>query len=458
MQPSTSKPRARLLRFFVRAGVSLAFIAVALVIFNALKNSRPSAEQVESTARPRPVRTVTATPAEIPRWWVGYASVDPINAADIAAEITAVVLERPAWLRSGAAVEKDQLILTLDASDYDARLAQAHAAIGAIEANLDALDTETESLDEQITFARESVDLLRWEIDQLVEARKVGASSEAEVERLRRQLAGARGSEEALQERRRSIPSRRALLRSNLTGAHADRDIAELNVRRCSIRAPFAGVIEFVSADTGERVNAGQTLLRIVDPNHLEIPVRIPASAATEIAVGAIAQITPTSANATMTESRVARLSPQADPATRTITVFIEIEQDASRRLLLPGQFVRARVRSSTIETASLVPRSAIDNDRVFVINKETSRAEPRDVTIAFYVNNDHPELDEHETQWAAVVSGLEPGDAVITSNLDEIVSGILVQSLEAGENSGAEGDVDGVEGKKSVEDEGARE
>ena len=309
------KPSARFLRIAIRTGVSIIFIGIALVFFIALKNSRPTPEQMESQGVSRSVRTITATPSEVPRWWVGYASVDPINAADITAEITAVVTERPAWLRAGARVESGQIVLTLDTSDYDSRLDQADAAIGAIEADLDALDSETESLDEQVSLAHESVDLLKWELDQLIDARKVGASSDAEIERQRRQLSDSKRVEETLQERRRSIPSRRAKLLANLTGAKADRALAETNVRRCSVRAPFAGVIQSVSADTGERVNAGQTLFRIVDPDHLEIPVRIPASAVSEIAVGSPAQITPTSGVQHTIETRVARLAPRGGPA-----------------------------------------------------------------------------------------------------------------------------------------------
>jgi hypothetical protein len=179
-----------------------------------------------------------------------------------------------------------------------------------------------------------------------------------------------------------------------------------------------------------------------VDPDHLEIPVRLPASAANEITIGAPAQITPTSGEQHTIETRVARLAPEADPNTRTSTVYVEVDQVtlAERsHALLPGQFVRARVRSSEVRLASLVPRSAIDNDRLFVIGAD-NRAEPRDVGVAFYVNSAHPELDPHETQWAAIVTGVEAGETVITSNLDEIVAGTLVKPIGTTDPAGAGG------------------
>ena len=127
--------------------------------------------------------------------------------------------------------------------------------------------------------------------------------------------------------------------------------------------------------------------------------------------------------------------------------MYVEVVQLAiseQSNALVPGQFVRARVRSSDVQLASLVPRSAIDNDRVYVIGAD-NRAEPRDVGVAFYVNSAHPEIDPYESQWAAIVSGINPGETVITSNLDEIVSGTLVEAI--GSDSNSEPGTDGVGG-----------
>lgn len=423
----------RWIRAAVRTAVSLAFIAVGIGAFVVLKNTKPAPEQTEITDRPRLVRTIVAEPRNVPRWWTGYATIEPINASEIAAEVTATVLERPQWVRAGARAEQGQVILSLDARDFESRVAQAEASIHALEAELDRLDVEIESLDDQIAFARESVDKLEWERDRLIEARAIGGSSDVEIERIRRQIATAKQSEEALRERRSTIPSRRELLRANIASAKADLRVAQLNVERCSVRAPFTGIIQSVAADTGERVNAGQVLLRLVDPDHLEIPVRLPASALMDIRVGSTAQVTPTAGGGGPVTATVARIAPEADPATRTIGVFLEVEQDEANRTLLPGQFVRAKVRSKSDEFAMLVPRSAIDDDRVYVVNAE-KRAEARDVDIAFYVNDEHPEIDPIETQWAAVVAGLEPGDRVITSNLDEVVVGTLIQTEQDAE------------------------
>jgi hypothetical protein len=62
----------------------------------------------------------------------------------------------------------------------------------------------------------------------------------------------------------------------------------------------------------------------------------------------------------------------------------------------------------------------------------ENDRVEPRIVTIAYNVDALYPSLHPHERQWSVIESGIDPGDRVIISNLDELRSGTPVRPVDA--------------------------
>ena len=134
----------------------------------------------------------------------------------------------------------------------------------------------------------------------------------------------------------------RAALEARLAVEEAQEATAALNVSRTVIAAPFEGRIVDVNVDTGERVAPGQVVARLVDLSHLEVPLQAPVSAASSIRVGDEVSVMADGPSGDTWTGRIARMSPEADPTNRTVTVFVEIQQDpsGSESLLRPGQFV----------------------------------------------------------------------------------------------------------------------
>ena len=175
----------------------------------------------------------------------------------------------------------------------------------------------------------------------------------------------------------------------------------------------------------------------------------MPVSAARAIRVGDSAHLSADSAALSTFEGRVVRIAPEASPQTRSMVVFVEIEQDLdpgrafiesadeSAGILLPGQYVTGRVRSRERERRVVIPRRAIVDDRVFVAT--TARGEGgellvatrRPIVVSEHIRGSFPEIDPEETQWAVIAEGLEAGDRVIVSNLDELDDGMAIRISE---------------------------
>jgi membrane fusion protein (multidrug efflux system) len=190
----------------------------------------------------------------------------------------------------------------------------------------------------------------------------------------------------------------------------------------------------------GERVNVGEQVARLVSLARIETPLRVPVSALADLRVGGSATITSEGQIQRSWDATIERISPEADSRSRTITVYAVVEQNPladESTLLLPGQFVRGELASLAPSQRVLVPRVAVQDDRVMVIDQD-GRAQYRSVRVGFFLTGEQPGIDPNEREWAAIEEGLQSGDRVVISNLDDLAPGSPVHAVDAATGASA--------------------
>jgi len=442
--PAASRSGSSVVRIGIRLGAGLLILFVSFGAFHVLRENRPRPAQVQDAGSVRLVRVVDAQSTAVARSFTGFGSTRAVRQATVAAELTAQVTERPDWVQAGRKVEANAVLFRLDPDVFRERRNAAASTVVALEADLDSLDVELESSQERLRLSEQAIALLDNELTELESALDRGAAVQIEVDRLRRQRTSLEGEREALRQVLNAIPSRRAALQARIASQRAELALAEIDLARSVVRSPISGVIAEVFSDAGDLVASGAPLARIVDLSTIEVPLQIPAAASRRVAVGARAVVREPSGAGKEYAGAVVRIAPEIDPASRTFTVFVEVEQriepgefDSSREYLFPGQFVSGTIESSTTTRSLVIPRVAVDSDRVMVLDEESGTAQPRTAQVAYYT--DQAILPDSEwDQWAVLdTSGplqawqppmLEAGDRVIVSNLDELPAGTAVR------------------------------
>jgi len=237
---------SRGLNLLVRAGIGLGMLGASIGSFAYLVGTKPAPPLVEETTLTRLVRTIQVEPTNVARSWRAYGTARAMQSADVSAELSATIVERPQRIEPGAAVSKGELIVALDAREFQAMVNRSREAISSLESQIEALGVQAVSLTENIRLADENLRLLRDELEMLEEARKASGASQVEVDRTRRQLTTARQSRQELQERLDLIPPKRGELRARIGVEQANLDLALLNVARTRIVAPFDSVLQSV--------------------------------------------------------------------------------------------------------------------------------------------------------------------------------------------------------------------
>ena len=187
------------------------------------------------------------------------------------------------------------------------------------------------------------------------------------------------------------------------------------------IRAPFNGVVGDIPVHLGDYVSQ-TTLLTTVDENaDLEAYIYVPTERAGLVRRGLPVEILDT-AGKTLVKSKISFLSPQVDNGLQSILAKAEIPRTAD--ILRNQQLVRARVTWST-SPAPVIPVLAVSlvggQTFVFLASPKGDGyiAHQVPVMLGDTVGNAYP-----------VISGLKPGDKVITSGLQFLQEGAPVKPL----------------------------
>ena len=416
----------------MRAGVGVLALALAFGIFGVLFATKPETPKEPRQERALIVPVVTVRPVQAPRVWEGFGTARAKAEADVAAEVSGVIAERPASIDPGRRVEAGELIVQIQDEEYADRVAASEAVAEALRADLQGLEVEVESTQETLALAERAVELTRTELERFRDAAVSAGVQQIEIDRLERQLTQEQRAAESLRERLSLLPTRRGRLEAQLASARADLRLAQRNLDRTRIVAPIAGVLQSVETRKGERVSVGTPIARIVDLSVMEVPLSLPVSAGASVRVGSPAELSTGGDEPTVWEGAVARIAPEADEGTRTLTVFVEVEQDpeSRARLLRAGRFVMGRVEGGRSLPRLVVPRSAVREDRLVTVD-ESSRARLCDVNVLYQLDGRFPALHPRETQWSVVEGELEPGDRVIISLLGSMTPGRLVRPAD---------------------------
>ena len=175
------------------------------------------------------------------------------------------------------------------------------------------------------------------------------------------------------------------------------------------------GVISNITAEEGQIIAAGQTVMTLTQEGEREIEIAVPESRLAEVSVGMPAAVA-LWANSAAYTGILRELSPVPDAATRTYTARIALT-DAPADLPL-GMTARVRLGASVQDGVS-IPLSALyqtgDTAQVYVVEDDAVHLVP--VTVTAFRTND------------ALVTGLPQGARIVTAGVHQLHEGEKVRT-----------------------------
>lgn len=377
----------------------LLVIVTALLIAGLMGLTKPDSLQLESPNREVAVKTELLNKSQVQLKVKSQGTVQPLTSTVLISEVSGMVMELAPQFEVGGTFAKGDVLIKLDASDYQVAKQRADAQLQSAKAKL---------LSEQ---AKSSQAQKEWEMT----GRPL---SEAPVLALRTPFL--------------------AEAESRLLQAEAEVRQAELKLQRTIIRAPYAGMVSSTMVDVGQYVTIGARLGETFAIDFAEI--RLPMTGKDLAKLGWNAstseqpifnqnrvqlQATVNGINATWSAVLV-RSEGTIEQSSRTQYLVAQVTDPYSikstdRPRLLIGSFVEAIVEGKIIDDVYSLPRHALrSNKRVATVDAE-QRLKLVDVDYIY----------EDQTNYY-INRGLEGQVEIVTSGMGIMVDGMKLKPFKS--------------------------
>lgn len=234
-------------------------------------------------------------------------------------------------------------------------------------------------------------------------------------------------------ERMQGLIAHDAVSRAEFDAAAAAQKQAEARIReiratieRKTIRAPFAGILGIRAVNLGQYLTSGDPIVPLQSLNPIYVNFGVPQQDAVQIRRGRQVRITAADVGNLEFAGRITAVDSVVDETTRNVTVQATLDNRGGK--LRPGMFVQAEVMLGASQSVVALPASAISyapyGDSVYIV---TDLKDPEGRSYRG-VRQQVVTLGGSRGDQIAVLSGLEPGDVVVTSGVFKLRNGAAVQ------------------------------
>jgi HlyD family secretion protein len=301
------------LKWIISLGIAVGLLIIILYMTGHFESDviAPGKRQV-TVGMPAPRFTAIVISIKRPVWYEAVGTVNSRIETTVAPQVTGLIVN--ILVKEGDAIEKDNLIATLNNEEFQARMEQT----------------------------RSGVDAAKAELEQ-------AQSHYQRIERLFKQNA-------ATQEQREIAETR-------MKQAEAGMKVAEQKLKEASITfgytrifSPLTGVVTKRSADPGDLAWPGKALVSIHDPDNLELVADIREGLIHQIKLGDAVEVQIASVHQTV-PGIVGEIVPLADPASRSFLVKVALPKIPN---LFPGVFGKLKIKTGERDAVMVAAQAVV--------------------------------------------------------------------------------------------------
>ena len=204
--------------------------------------------------------------------------------------------------------------------------------------------------------------------------------------------------------------------------AEAQLEIAHRSLGDAEVKAPFDGVVGERLANQGESLPIDGKIVALLDTSHVEVAAQMPAADVVRLKVDQPVTVTMEGFGDREFQGRITRISPTAQPGSRSIPVYVEItdRHDALRGGLFATGSVTVQEKGHALAVPASAMRKDDQGDYVLAVDNNVLVRKPVGAVRTW----SRGELVE--------VKGLESGMMVVSAPLPGLKAGQPVQLIDA--------------------------
>ena len=324
--------------------------------------------------------------------------------------------------KSGGSLKKGDMLVKLDAFDYQAKLDEALGSLLEAKARLDEYNARVKLEIDQLKAARFQLELARKDLKRAVKLKKQGSISQKGVDdrevtlSLRQQAISQRTSNIEIQ-RARAIQQEAVINRLKTAVRRARRALSDTK-----LTAPFDAYVARVDGEVGRFVGVNDRIATLIDNQLMDVRFslsdgqygRIIAAEGTVIG-RPVRVIWRVGLNQHVFEGKIDRVSARISAASGGVDVYARLDLRQAKTPLRAGTFVEIYMKDRTYGNVARLPETSLyENKLVYVV--KAGRLVEKKVKLVGYDGSD-----------VLVRGDLKTGDTLLASRLSAPVNGLLV-------------------------------
>jgi multidrug efflux pump subunit AcrA (membrane-fusion protein) len=319
-------------------------------------------------------------------------------------------------VREGDQVQAGQVLVEIDSREADAQVRQAESALREAQENRRETENVIQAAMQSKAAAEAGSELALATFNRYKGLADSHAVSRQVFDEADAKLKGAAAEAARANEMVLSVQAKRGEVDARIDQAKAGLTNAQTLLSFARVTAPFAGIVTSKTVDLGDLAAPGAPLLVVEDPRQYRLEAQVDEDHVRNMQTGAKTPVVLDALGAGELAGTVAEVVPLTDPSSRTFVVKIDLPQDAAVR---SGMFGRARFdlgekQTLTVPATAIVLRGQLTG--VYVVG-ENNAARLRLITVGKRYGSE-----------IEVLSGLEPGERVVSDKTGEVVDGATVQ------------------------------
>lgn len=404
-------------------------VVIGVLVLLLMAASRQPPVQAERGEPSRTVRVIETPLVELVPKAEGYGPVLPARIWSAVSQVAGRVTCIHPKLRDGEILPEGTELVRIDPIDYEIALAQTAAELAE-------LDVQEKNARASLKIEKRNEELAQKELERIRKLLKQGTSSQSAADEKERAMLAYRAAVQNLQNSLALVPAQRSLLEAKAA-------LAERDLERTVIHAPFDMRVANLKVEADQYVSVGQSLFEGDDVNRVEVQAQVAMSSLRRLFIGRpdfkldvqllseefskIIDMDPVvrldlGNHVAQWQAEFVRFSDTVDAETRTMGVVVAVDRPFDkvkpgyRPPLSKGMFVNVVLSGNYRAQRLVVPRSAVRAGVVYVAD-ENNRLRRRPVKVLF-----------SQGGVSVIAEGLKPGERVVVSDLVPAVEGMLLQ------------------------------
>jgi multidrug efflux pump subunit AcrA (membrane-fusion protein) len=373
-----------------------------------------SPQPVESASAPAiAVQTLTLHSEAIANTLELSGTIRPIDQATLSTRVMGRITDLS--LESGDRFRKGDVLARIDVMDMAAQTSQAQSGVAQAQAEVTRSQATLNQLQSQRLENQAALRLAQISQARMTQLQAEGAVAQSQLDEANTTLDEARARVAQTDAGIRQAQAAIAQAQAAVNRAESSVTSASVSESYGTVVAPFDGVVVQKLAYAGEMAAPGTALLKVENPDRLQLEISVPEENLRFVQVGQPVQVRVDTVQQTF-NAAIAQIVPAADPNSRSFLVKIPLTNSGR---LISGMFGRIALPIGEQQDSILIPSSALIQrgqlQGVYVVDATADQS----IAVLRWVKTGQ----QHNGQ-VEIVSGLTTGDRIITSNISQLSDG----------------------------------